>query len=882
MALAWPVVGREGDLKSIARAIDRREAGIVLLGGPGVGKSSLARVAVAQASGRGAATAWAVGTRSAASIPFGTLAHLLPDEFPPSPSLANLLAAAATALRPKGESDPFVLAVDDAHAVDATSAALLHHLALSGGAFLLLTMRPGVPAPDSITALVARLPTHVQVTELGRDEIAPLLEAVLGSQVDSATVQRLWRLTNGNPLFLRETVQGGLAEGELQEVRGVWRWQGGLPAAPDVEAAVRARLAALPGDEQAALEILATGEPLDLAVLERLVDGAALQALDRGHLLISRHDGKRVTTTLSHPLYGQAVGATLSALRSRDIYRRLAEALEAAGGRRREDLLQLAVWRLEAGDATRPETSLPAAARALALFDYPLAERLANAAASVGFEATAIAVTATIAQGRFEEAEILLRRLQQESITDDQRGRAAMDRAANVATNLGRLDAALEILGRAEAELRESRPRDLVAAMRAWLLFCAGRLPEALESGRRLVKSDLPEAAIPFGVGAAIQTLIYRGQTGEALELIDDWDERVRVGIRGTFYEALGFTLSRALALIFEGRLDEAAAVVRPAYEGLLDSGTTWVRALWAGLLGIIARLRGDVAASVRWLREGVALLTDANTTGQLPALLGELAQSLALLGDAEGAMEAVGQAEALRTWQRFDDGYLAAGHVWATVARGETRAAIELALARADTLAALELHPQRAMVLHDVARLGEPGRVVEPLRMVAEVCDGDLVATLARHAAALALGNADLLEQVSADFERMGTLLLSAEAAAEASRAHRNDGRQASAARMASRAGALMKRCNGPTTPALRGLGRELPISPRELEIATLASRGRTNRDIAGHLTLSVRTVDNHLHNVYQKLGIASRDELVQILEPFGAVAHERPPDLD
>ena len=90
------------------------------------------------------------------------------------------------------------------------------------------------------------------------------------------------------------------------------------------------------------------------------------------------------------------------------------------------------------------------------------------------------------------------------------------------------------------------------------------------------------------------------------------------------------------------------------------------------------------------------------------------------------------------------------------------------------------------------------------------------------------------------------------------------------------------MKRCNGPTTPALRGLGRELPISPRELEIATLASRGRTNRDIAGHLTLSVRTHHNHLHNVYQKLGIASRDELVQILEPFGAVAHEWPPDLD
>ena len=51
--------------------------------------------------------------------------------------------------------------------------------------------------------------------------------------------------------------------------------------------------------------------------------------------------------------------------------------------------------------------------------------------------------------------------------------------------------------------------------------------------------------------------------------------------------------------------------------------------------------------------------------------------------------------------------------------------------------------------------------------------------------------------------------------------------------------------------------------LTPREREIAKLAARGRTSKDVAGDLVLSVRTVDNHLANVYAKLGIPGRAEL-------------------
>lgn len=56
-------------------------------------------------------------------------------------------------------------------------------------------------------------------------------------------------------------------------------------------------------------------------------------------------------------------------------------------------------------------------------------------------------------------------------------------------------------------------------------------------------------------------------------------------------------------------------------------------------------------------------------------------------------------------------------------------------------------------------------------------------------------------------------------------------------------------------------------PLSPQELQIAHMAASGLSNREIAGRLFLSHRTVGAHLYRVYPKLGIASRSELPQAL---------------
>ncbi|MGI8622823.1 MAG: response regulator [Solirubrobacteraceae bacterium] len=50
--------------------------------------------------------------------------------------------------------------------------------------------------------------------------------------------------------------------------------------------------------------------------------------------------------------------------------------------------------------------------------------------------------------------------------------------------------------------------------------------------------------------------------------------------------------------------------------------------------------------------------------------------------------------------------------------------------------------------------------------------------------------------------------------------------------------------------------------LTAREREVMGLLARGRSNRDIAGELFLTPKTVKNHLRNVYMKLGVSGRAE--------------------
>ena len=72
-----------------------------------------------------------------------------------------------------------------------------------------------------------------------------------------------------------------------------------------------------------------------------------------------------------------------------------------------------------------------------------------------------------------------------------------------------------------------------------------------------------------------------------------------------------------------------------------------------------------------------------------------------------------------------------------------------------------------------------------------------------------------------------------------------------------------MMTRLKTPaTTPA--AVQALVPLSERELEVLKIAAKGMSNRDIAGELFISERTVQAHMRSIFNKLGVGSRSEAI------------------
>jgi len=64
--------------------------------------------------------------------------------------------------------------------------------------------------------------------------------------------------------------------------------------------------------------------------------------------------------------------------------------------------------------------------------------------------------------------------------------------------------------------------------------------------------------------------------------------------------------------------------------------------------------------------------------------------------------------------------------------------------------------------------------------------------------------------------------------------------------------------------SPIAGGKGRERsPLSAREREIVALVAQGYKNKEMAEKMFISEQTVKNHLHNIFDKLGVSDRLEL-------------------
>jgi DNA-binding CsgD family transcriptional regulator len=866
--VTWPLVGRRSELEVLSTVLaDTPAGGVVLAGEAGIGKTRLARETLARAEAAGWEVEWLAATRAAASIPFGAVSHLLPPAERLGDDRLDTLRRAAELLAERSRGRPLLLGVDDAHLLDDASAALVHQLVFRGLAVVVATVRTGEPAPDPVIALWKDGPARrLDLSALPPSATAELLERSLGGAVDGVTRKEVLRVTGGNPLYLRELVLGGLESGALRQVDKVWRWRGKLAGVTRLAELVQARLSTLDETARGAVELVAWGEPLGVGVLERLVGRNAVLAAEDGGLLVVEPSGRRTLARLAHPLYGEALRAVLPLSRARAVAERLAAGFGASALRRRDDLLRVGAWQLEAGVATNPDLLLQATRQAAARFDHELTERLARAAVDAGGGPTAVRVLAETLEWQGRHAEAVAVMDGEPPAQGAERARWASIRAGNLYWGLERTAEAEEVLQ--QAALAEEGGEEAVA-MLAWILLFDGRLLEAVAvAGRVLDRPQAPAQALVWAATAAVPALGSLGRLGEALAVADRGLAEAGAHSQDLPWGETQLNLVRCQVLVGAGRLAEASAIAEAGYQAAVADGSSERTGGWAGFRGLVAKAEGRVATAEAWLREAVALLDEQDPYRFMRWCLAELASVAALAGD----QEAVGWLERADARageaNRYFDPLVELDKAWVAAAAGELTRAIELATQAADMARASKQYTLEAAALHDVARLGAPAGVRRRLEELAGLLEGRLAALLASSAVALAADDGAALDRVGAAFQDLGALLLAAEAKAAAARAHRAAGREASANASQERAAALAAACQGARTP---GLGPAMPVSvltPREREVAMLAAAQASSREIATRLQLSVRTVDNHLGRVYAKLGVSSRARLATLLE--------------
>jgi DNA-binding CsgD family transcriptional regulator len=247
---------------------------------------------------------------------------------------------------------------------------------------------------------------------------------------------------------------------------------------------------------------------------------------------------------------------------------------------------------------------------------------------------------------------------------------------------------------------------------------------------------------------------------------------------------------------------------------------------------------------------------------------LGCLAQTSALLGDLDTATNALSEADSQRdpNFQVFDCD-VRQGEAWTAAARGDTGTAREIALDAATRSASAGQVGFAASAAVDAGRLGSPANASLILNDLERRSDSLAVRAFGRYTRALDDRDPIALLGIGEELKALGFRLLSAEAFAEAAYELERGGSKAKSRRAAADASGLLTECGPVRTPSIARLTRTPELTDREEEIARLAIAGLANREIAARLHVSVRTVDNHLHHVYEKLGIARREELSSVL---------------
>jgi ATP/maltotriose-dependent transcriptional regulator MalT len=924
-------LGRDGELAAAAGFLDAvpgHACALVLEGEPGIGKTTLWQEITGRAAGRSYSVLSCRAAQAETKLAFASLTDLLGDVADtvlvqlPDPQRRALetallradplqgtavdqravAAAVVSVLAVLAGDGPVVVAVDDAHWVDTSTARVLEFAARRLGSRpvgLLVSVRtkagPGLPfgverafGDDHLRRLA--------LGPLSLGALRELLRARLGAAPSRPVLLRLAQVCRGNPLFAIELVRA-LPPGR-------WLPADLLPVPDSLSRLLAGQIHRLPVDAREAL-FVASVLAMPRAGLVRQAAGvtpAALAGPERAGVIELAGDVVR----FAHPLLASSVASLVPARRRRELHRRLAELAEEPEERARH--LALA--------ATEPDPSVAAALEKAA--DRARARGAPDAAAELLEWAVALTPGRAVAARR----------------------RRVMAAAENW-FHAGDRSRCRDLLERLLAELPEGTRRAAALRLLAEVRYYHDSFPEAL----RLLEAAVPQAGddVRLRAGIELELAFARLNTGDMPGAVPHARAALvgaeSAGDQGLLAQALAVAVTTEVAL---GRGADRASLERAlALEGWQAPTVVALRPSY--LAGAAALLTGDLDTAHCTLASLRQKLIVRGEDSDLPAVAFHATAAECLRGDTAAAARLAEEAMAisLELESRITRGMALCAKAWADSYRGEA------GLARAAAQEALALYQQAGwgwgtavplMILGfievSVGDFAAADRTLRPLSDMVEAMG--LAEPMAAFflpdeiEALIALGELDRAERLATRLQERGraldrawalaaaarcrALLLAARgdlggalaAVEEAVRQHerlampfelartllvlgqvRRRWRQKAAARRAlDRAQEIFIGTGAPlwagkAEAEIARLGiRHAPagLSETEQRVAMLAASGLTNREVAGALFISAKTVEVNLAKVYRKLEIHTRAELGSRMSMTGTPSTEPP----
>jgi DNA-binding CsgD family transcriptional regulator/tetratricopeptide (TPR) repeat protein len=890
----------------LADARRSRSGVLVVRGEAGAGKTALLEHAAGRADGM--LVLRAAGVESEAELPFAALHQLLRPVLGlagrlPEPQAAALggalgltapgiddrflvSVAVLSVLAEAAEDRPVLCLVDEAQWLDRPSA---EALAFAGrrleaeGVVLLFAARDGDPHDFPAPGL-----PELRLEGLDQEAAAGLL-AGAGAELPAEVVGRLVERTGGNPLALLE-LPGSLAP---EQLAGRAPLDDLLPLTTRLERTFGERVRRLPGPARTLLLVAAAETTGDPAVVLRAgarlgVEAGVLEDAESAGL-VRTADGR---LAFRHPLVRSAAYLTGSLAARQAAHRALAEVLTG------EDAADQRAWHLATATVGPDED----AAAEL--------ERSADRARRRGGHAAAATA---------------LERAAGLTGDDHERGRR-LAAAATAAWLAGQADRAAALLDRAEPLASDPRGQAAVAHLRGSIEASRGIALDAvamLVAGSELAATVDPSEALQMLVEAS-ETASYAGDvtpTAElgrraaALPVADKAGEFLSDLLQGMGRVAEGDgaagapLLRRAIALaatmehprrllwagvaaFFVGDHETGNALYARAVARARQEGAVGLLPVTLEYLAPVELVAGRLDAASASATEGLRLARETGNDTSACRHLATLAHLAALRGE-EDACQAYA-AEALERAAARGLGLPAtlAGNALALLDLGLGRSAEALVrfqrlLARGPGAGSPFFAVYAVPDLVEAAvRSGQPEAAAAPLAAFGQLAVAagtpEMLAQLAR-----CRGLAGPDEEAPAQFEQALALHDSQARPFDLARTELAYGETLRRARRRGEARTYLRDALetfqrlGATpwaeraTAELRATGETArkrdpstlgQLTPQELQIIRLVGEGGTNREIGAQLFLSRRTIDYHLRNVFVKLGVSSRAELIRL----------------